>query len=97
MPIMVVIHFPIDFDEVERRTGGKIDWGPVVDAWERAGARHYHQITRDGEFIDLDEFPSEAAYARFKEEAGPTIEKFEALLGVRSTDVVWDVADRRGA
>ena len=97
MSVMVVIHFPIDFAEVERRVGDKIDWAPVEAAWKRAGARHYHQLTRDGEFVDLDEFPSREAYAQFKAEAGPIIDEFESLLGVRSTDVVWDVVDRREA
>lgn len=97
MSVMVVIHFPVDFEEVERRTGGKIDWAPVEAAWKAAGARHYHQLKRDGEFLDLDEFPSAEAYEQFKAEAGPAIDEFEALLGVRSTDVVWEVADRREA
>jgi hypothetical protein len=97
MSVMVIIHFPVDFEEAERRTGGKVDWAPVIAAWKAAGARHYHQLKRDGEFLDLDEFPSIEAYEQFKAEAGPTIEGFETLLGVRSTDVVWEVADRREA
>ena len=77
MSVMVVIHFPVDFEEVERRTGGKIDWAPVEAAWKAAGARHYHQLKRDGEFLDLDEFPSAEAYEQFKAEAGPAIDEFE--------------------
>lgn len=93
MSIMVLIRFPVAHAQV-------VDWAkknhellaPIGALFEKHGRISQKVITRENEFVDLDEWPSREAYAAFKAEALPFIEAFEAAFGHRSTDTIYDFA-----
>ncbi len=66
---------------------------PIIDLFEKHGRISHRAATSDTEFLDFDEWPSAEAYAAFKAEAGPYIEKFEAAFGHRSTDTVYKTVE----
>lgn len=94
MSVMVVIRFPVAHNAV-------VEWAskngallaPIIDLFEKHGRISHRAATSDTEFLDFDEWPSAEAYAAFKAEAGPYIEKFEAAFGHRSTDTVYKTVE----
>lgn len=94
MSVMVVIRFPVPHSAVAEwasRNGELLT--PIIKLFEKHGRISHRAVTSGSEFLDFDEWPSAEAYAAFKAEAGPYIEKFEADLGHRSTDTVYQTID----
>lgn len=90
MSVMVVIRFPVPHSAV-------VEWAskngellaPIIKLFEKHRRISHRAVTSDTEFLDFDEWPSAEAYAAFKAEAGPYIEKFESAFGHRSTDTIY--------
>jgi hypothetical protein len=94
MSVMVVVRFPVAHKVV-------VDWAskngallePIVDLFKKHGRISHRAATTDAVFVDFDEWPTAAAYAAFKAEAGPFIEKFEKAFGYRSTDEIFEIVE----
>lgn len=92
MPVMVIVRFPVPRQQLA-------DWAkdnlalltPIRGLFEKHGRISHQVITSDTEFLDLDVWPSREAYAAFKAEAGPLIERFEAAFGHPSSDAIYDM------
>ena len=95
MSVMVVIRFPTSIEaqeELERTTDLM---APIGEIARRHGAMSHRRVFGDGEFLDFDEWPSEEAYRAFLAEARPAIDRYEAALGVRSEDRLYQVVEGR--
>jgi hypothetical protein len=94
MSVMVVIRFPVAHSVV-------VDWAsknsallaPIMPLFEKHNRISHRVVTSATEFLDFDEWPSAEAYAAFKAEAAPHIEKFESAFGHRSTDEIYDLVE----
>jgi len=94
MSIMVVIRFPTSHSAV-------VAWAeknqellePIGALFKKHGRISHRAATTDSEFVDFDEWPSREAYAAFKAEANPHIEKFETAFGFRSTDTIYELIE----
>jgi hypothetical protein len=54
------------------------------------GLLSHRRVYRDGEIMDLDEWPSEEARAAFRAEAGPLVKRMQAARGTApSTSETW--------
>jgi len=92
MSVLVMIRFPVPFSTV-------VDWAannseklaPIEALFKKHGRISQRVVGGTDYFIDLDEWPSRAAYAAFKAEAGPHIMAFETAFGHASTDQVMDI------
>lgn len=93
MSVMAIIRFPTSIEIQSRLESATELMRPIGEIARRHGAMAHRRVYRRGEFIDFDEFPSEAAYLAFKAEAQPAIDAYEDALGVRSTDELWHVAE----
>jgi hypothetical protein len=92
---MVVIRFPVSFKQMKAwadSTDGSL-FKPIGELMVKHGRISHRLVTGDTHFLDFDEWPSREAYAAFKAEAGPYIDKFEDAFGHRSTDTVYDVVE----
>lgn len=92
MSIMVQIYFPVAFPTLAawaEKNGSLL--APIDELFKKHGRISQRVITGKEEFIDLDEWPSREAYAAFKTEAGPHIERFEQAFGHRSSDAIYDI------
>ena len=94
MSVMVVIRFPVAHSAVvawASKNGELLD--PIIKLFEKHKRISHRAVTSATEFLDFDEWPSAEAYAAFKADAAPYIEKFEAAFGHRSTDAVYEVVE----
>jgi len=94
MSIMVVIRFPVHYSAIVAwAEENKELLAPIGDLFKKHGRISHRAASADNEFVDFDEWPSREAYAAFKAEAGPHIEKFETAFGHRSTDTIYDIVE----
>lgn len=92
MSVMVIIRFPVPFSAVGEwaAKNGEL-LAPIEALFKKHGRISQRVATAAESFVDLDEWPSAAAYAAFKAEAAPYIAKFEESFGYASTDEVLDL------
>jgi hypothetical protein len=92
---MVVIRFPVSHSKLKEWVS-KADpaiFAPIGELFKKHGRISHRAAGSATEFLDFDEWRSREAYAAFKKEAGPHIEKFEKAFGHPSTDTVYDIVE----
>ena len=90
-PIVVLVRIPADREAVEAgnaRAPGVYE--QVLALAQRHGLVRHCRVHRDGETLDIDEWPSEEARDRFVDEAGPLLHRLQAARGSEPATVeVW--------
>jgi hypothetical protein len=91
MSILVVLRFPVAHqDLITLARSNRVLLEPILELFKKHGRISHRAAAAGQSFIDVDEWPSREVYAAFKREAAPYIDDFEAALGCRSTEEVYD-------
>jgi hypothetical protein len=91
MSIMVVLRFPVAHEDLIRLArSNRALLEPILGLFKKHGRISHRAGAIEHRFIDVDEWPSREVYAAFKQEAAPYIDAFEAALGCRSTEELYD-------
>ncbi len=93
-PVSNLTAFPVAHKVVLEWASKNMDYlNPIIALFEKHKRISHRAATSATEFLDFDEWPSAEAYASFKAEAGPHIEKFESAFGYASTDEVFEMVE----
>jgi hypothetical protein len=94
MSIVVTVRFDGDPDRMRAFNREHRD---VMDAMREISKKHgmigHRQLYREGEVMDIDEWPSEAARQAFLEEASPLLKQLGEYVGGSWQSTVWEPSD----
>lgn len=98
MPTAALIRFPVPFEIAIAVYESRPDlMQPIMELIGKHGLISHETLIGDGEFMDIDVFPSREAHAAFKAEAAPHIAAYEEALGASSVETVWETAEAPAA
>ena len=91
MTILVTVRIAATLEQAKRAEELEPGLHDEIIALARShGLISHRRIYRDGEIMDIDEWPSEEARAAFRAEAGPLVQRMQAARGtVPSTAETW--------
>ena len=91
MTIVVTVRIPATLEQVRQADEtypGLYD--EIIELARTHGMISHQRVYRDGEILDIDEWPSEEARAAFREVVGPLVAKLSAARGSGpSTSETW--------
>jgi hypothetical protein len=91
LTIVVTVRIEATLEQIrlaEEREPGVYD--TIIELARTHGMTAHRRVYRDGEIMDIDEWPSEEARARFRAEAKPLVERLRRARGsAPSTSATW--------